>query len=518
MILRDYQDKAINQIREKLKAGHKRVLLALPTGAGKSHILGAIASRCIENGHKVLALMHRRQLVTQLSDMFKDCGVNSGIIMAGTDHSLENDCQIATMQTYNRRLKLCELEINKFYHNATVIMIDEAHHTLSKTYQTILGNYENKIVIGVTATPVLASGFGMGNYFDALVSPIGVGDLVKSGHLVPGVYYGPSNPDLTKVRTVMGDYHKGDLNKTMNQPQLVGDVVANWLKLGENRQTMVFAVKVSHSKALVAEFNKYGIPAEHLDAHHEDDERSDVLRRFRNGDTRVLSNVALYTEGTDIPEIGCIVLARPTKSLGFHLQMVGRGARPFDGKQNFIVLDHGGNIERLGYYEEEVEWSLDGKNLGFKKKPKPRQKKILTCKICAALFTGPVCPICGKRVEDYGKQIEAVDAELVRLKGSSKATMEEKRKWYSMFEYEKRRLGKSHSWILAQYKTKFGVWPVKMDNVWPIEPNQEVKNWLTSQRIRWIKRKQKEEKQKQTEKTGDLWTLTNSNQNVQAAG
>ena len=493
--LRDYQIKAVDLVREELRRGKKRVLLVLPTGSGKSHTLGFIANKCIENGHRVLALMHRRQLVTQLSEIFKDCGVDCGIIMAGTEHSLENKCQVATMQTYVRRLKLCEIEINKFYHDATVVMIDEAHHTLSKTYQKILENYENKIVIGVTATPVLASGMGMGNYFDSLVHPIGVGDLVQDGHLVNGIYYGPSTPDLTKVRTILGDYHKGELNKAMNQPKLVGDVVVNWMKIAENRKTMVFAVKVSHSKALVAEFNKYGIHAEHLDAHHEDDERSDVLRRFRNGDTRVLSNVALYTEGTDIPEIECVVLARPTKSLGFHLQMIGRGARPNNGKKNFIVLDHGGNIERLGFYEEEIDWSLDGKKIGFKKKPKPKEKKIMTCKVCAAQFIGPVCTVCGKRVEDWGKQIEAVEAELVKLKGSSKATTEEKRKWYSMFEYEKRRLGKSHSWLLAQYKSKFNVWPRGMDELGPIEPDHVVKNWLTSQRIRWIKRKQKEERE-----------------------
>ena len=490
MKLREYQTRAVEMTRNEIRKGNKRVMIVMPTGAGKTHILGDIASKAVEKGNKILAMMHRRQLVTQMVDRFSDTDIDCGIIMAGMDSELSKTVQVSTVQTYHRRLLLDEMMSNRFFIDAAVVMIDEAHHALSKTYQNILKHYPEKIIIGVTATPVLSSGIGMGEFFHAIVSPISVDALMKGGFLVPAVYYGPSTPDLSKVKTLAGDYHQGQLNDVMKQPKLIGDVVDNWLKLADNRKTMVFAVKVSHSKAIVEEFNRRGIQAEHLDAHHQDEERNDVLDRFRNGETRVLSNVALYTEGTDIPEIESIVLARPTKSLGFHLQMIGRGARPYPGKKDFMVLDHGGNIERLGFYEDEIEWSLDGKELGYRKKViREKEKKILTCSGCTFQFTGPKCPQCGLPVKDYGKKIEAVDADLVEIgkNGGKRMTTEDKKRWFAMLEYERRMRGYKPGWSANQYRSKTGVWPRGMDDVIPMEPDQSVKNWLTYQRIKYIK-------------------------------
>lgn len=497
MELREYQQNCINLIRDEVRKGKKRILLQLCTGGGKSHIMGAIAASAITKGHKVLALMHRRQLVTQLCERFSECAVDPGIIMSGEESSLGCQCQVATCQTYARRLKLEPIETNRFFIDASVIMIDEAHHALNDTYQKILSLYSDKIVIGVTATPILSSGIGMGQYFDSLVSTVTVQQLIDGGHLVKGIYYGPSTPDLSKLKTVAGDYEKTGLNKLMNNPKLIGDVVTNWLKLAGDKKTMVFAVKVDHSKALRDEFLKHGVTCEHLDAHSNDDDRSDVLQRFHRGETQVLCNVGLYTEGTDIPDLQCLVMARPTKSLGLHLQMVGRGARPYPGKDSFLVLDHGGNIDRLGFYEDEISWSLLGKELGYEKKVvRKKEKKLITCEMCSYIFTGPRCPQCGHMVKHWNKMIEAEEADLVELgKNRKKFTMQEKMQWYGMFMHEQRRLGKSHSWLLAQYKSKFKVWPRGMDDIGPIEPDQGCKNWLTYQRIKWIKSKQKQDRE-----------------------
>lgn len=490
--LRGYQKKTIELVRDEIRNGNKRILIVLPTGAGKSHCLGEIALGAVSKDNTVLALMHRRQLVTQLVDFFSQAGVHADIIMSGVESVLKSKVQVGTIQTYHRRLQLERLEDNRFFVQAAVCMIDEAHHALSKTYQTVLSNYEDKIIIGVTATPVLSSGVGMGNFFQAIVSPVSVQDLVDSKYLVPGIYYGPSTPDLSKVKTVMGDYHKTELNKVMNQPKLIGDVVENWLRLADGRKTMVFAVKVNHSKALCHEFQRMGIIAEHLDAHHDDDERNEVLDRFRSGETKVLSNVALYTEGTDIPEIECIVLARPTKSLGFHLQMIGRGARPYPGKKDFLVLDHGGNIERLGFYEDEVEWTLDGKELGYKKKQRKGEKRILTCDMCLFAFTGPRCPQCGHEIKDYGKKVAALDAELVELKGKKpEPTMLEKKQFFGMLEYYRRSKGYAPGWSAHKYKEKFKRWPKGLKDCGPIPPNDEFNRWMKYQFIKYIKAKEK---------------------------
>jgi len=501
MLLRDYQTKTVDSTRLSAKQGNKRILVVAPTGAGKSHIIGNIAVSAVEKGHKVLALMHRRQLVTQLAGFFRDAGIDPALIMSGEESELDKDVQVATCQTYLRRMKLHPIEENHWFIKASIIFIDEAHHVLSKTYQKILREYEDKIVIGVTATPILSSGIGMGTYFDSIVSEVGVQELIDQNYLVPAVYYGPSEPDLSKLKIIAGDYNKKQLNTVMNQPKLIGDVVENWLKLAGGLQTMVFAVKVDHSKGIRDEFIKHGINAEHLDAYASDEKREDVLRRFRSGDTQVLCNVGLYTEGTDIPEIECIVLARPTKSLGFHLQMVGRGARPFPGKKEFMVIDHGGNINRLGFYEDEIEWGLEGKELGYKKKiVRKKEKKIRTCKMCSFQHTGGTCPQCGYKIPDFGKLIEAEEAELVNLKKPAPASMEDKKRFYGMLEYLRRSKGYKQGWKAHKYKTKFKVWPRGMDNVGPIPPDAKFQNWMTYQNIKYHKGKKKRETKEEVRK------------------
>ncbi|MCP4570557.1 MAG: DEAD/DEAH box helicase [FCB group bacterium] len=492
--LRDYQAELVNSIRNELKAGHKKIIMALPTGAGKTFILADIAKRSIDNGHKVLALMHRRQLVQQMTDRFNDYNVDSGIIMSGNETELSKSMQIATIQTYHRRLQLDEAERNRFFVDASVVLVDEAHRSLSKTYLEALSNYEGKIIIGVTATPCLASGLGMGNYYDALVNGIGVDELIENGSLVPARYYAPSQPDLDKIKTVLGDYDKKELGKRVDNKKLIGDVFDNWARLAGDLQTIVFAVNVKHSRALCEEYVNHGVAAEHLDAHSTDEQRENVLNRLWAGDVQVVCNVGLYTEGFDYPAAGCIVLARPTKSMGLYRQMAGRGLRPSEGKSECVIIDHGGCIDRLGLIEDDVFWSLDGKSLGFKKKVvRKKEKTLMTCDFCSFIFTGRTCPQCGAEVKDYKAKVEAMDAKLVEVgKRKKKYTMQEKRQWFGMFEYYRRSKGYKSGWAAHKYREKFDVWPRGMDDVGPIPPDQGFKNYMKHLFIKWKKQKEKQ--------------------------
>lgn len=497
IVLRDYQKLAVDMVRAEIKKGHKKVLLVLPTASGKTFTLADIAKKTLDNGHKVIAWMHRRQLVDQMADAFKSFGIDCAKIMSGVEPALDCDCQIATMQTHLRRLKLSEIETNRWFIDASVCMVDEAHHILSKSYQNILKNYKDKIVIGVTATPCLSSGVGMGEYFDAIVQPVSIQKLVDEKHLVPGVYYGPDNPDVSSLKVVAGDYTKKGLGELMNKPKLVGSVVDNWLRIAGNKKTMVFCVNIAHSKALLDEFIAKGVTAEHLDSFSPDIEREETLSRFRSGETQVLLNIALYTEGTDIKEIEAICIARPTRSLGMHLQIIGRGARPNDGKDSFIIIDHGGNVARLGYYEDEITWGLSGKESSIKKKPRKKEKKIRTCKECTTLFTGAVCPTCGLEIKEYKKLIEAEEAELVRIGGKKKPvpTMAEKQRFFRMAEYHRRIKKYASGYPNCVYKEKFGVWPNGLKDVSPLEPDKSFKNYLTFRAIKYHKSQEKKQAQ-----------------------
>ncbi len=491
MALRKYQDDLVGVVREEVVNGKKRVLMVLATGGGKTHIMADIASRAVEKGKKVLALMHRRLLVQQMYDRFADCNVDAGIIMSGKETSLSCPVQIGTIQTYHRRLKLEEVERNPFFVDADIVFIDEAHRSLSKTFQEALANYPDKIIIGVTATPCLASGMGMGNFYDSLVDIISVQELIDNKHLVPARYYAPSKPDLDKIKTVMGDYDKKELGERVNQEKLIGDVYLNWARLAGDKQTIIFAVNVKHSKALCTEFVKRDVACEHLDAKSPDEDREDVLRRLVDGDVQVVCNVGLYTEGFDYPGAECIVLARPTKSMGLYRQMAGRGLRPSPGKSEVVIIDHGGCIERLGFVEDDVEWSLKGKKLAYKKKVvREKEKNIMTCDECSFVFAAKRCPQCGTEVKNYGKKIAAMDAELVEIgKNRKKFTMEDKRKFYGMLEFHRRSKGFTPGWTSHKFKERFEVWPNSFKNTSPIEPDTGFRNYMKHLNIKWAKSK-----------------------------
>jgi DNA repair protein RadD len=510
---REYQVRTVDMIKDCLRSGCKKVMVTLPTGAGKSIIQGIISKMCINRGNKVLALMHRRGLVDQLCDRFSLCGVDAGKIMSQVDAELSKKVQVGTIQTYSRRIQLEEYDIfsekniKPWQHNADVILLDEAHRSLSKTFQDILKSYKDKIVLGFTATPTLSSGVGMGNYYEKLIQPVQVRELIDCGALVHGIYYGLSAPDLTNIKMQKEDYEQKELGRRYNNKILIGDVVKNWTDIAFDKRTMVFAVNVAHSKALVHEFNKFGIAAAHLDAHSNDEKRNETLNRFKSGEINVLSNVGLYTEGTDIPEIECICLALSTKSIGRYLQMVGRGARPCPAilKKNFLILDHGNNIMEdgngHGYYEDPIIWTLDGKKISFKK-PSPKtikekaEKIKMKCSMCSAIFTGGQCPECHTKVPEYGKKIEAIEANLKRLNGPEKKERNKDKVailksmkptiLVGMLKDEANRLGKTDSWIRANYKNITYKWPKSLD-VRPVPASEELKSYLKYLRIKWIK-------------------------------
>lgn len=491
--LRDYQSGLIDKTRNSILDGNKKVIIVLPTGGGKTFIMAEIAKRSVDNGHKVLALMHRRQLVQQMQDRFRDYGLESGIIMSGEETDLDKNIQIGTIQTYHRRLQLYDTA-NPFFIDASIVFVDEAHRSLSRTYKEALGTYQDKIVIGVTATPCLSSGVGMGRYYNSLINGVDVQELVDNGYLVPGRYYAPSKPDLDKIRTIAGDYDKKELGKRMNQVKLVGDVYENWAKLAGGLQTIVFAVNVKHSRALCEEFQRHNVDAEHLDAHSSEERREEVLNNLMRGETQVVCNVGLYTEGFDYPGAGCIIVARPTKSMGLWRQMVGRGLRPYPDKKECVVIDHGGCVDRLGFVEDDVWWTLDGKKQAFKKKvERKKEKTIMTCEECSYLFTGNRCPQCGKEVTNYSKKIAALNAELVEVgKNKKQYTKLEKEKWYAQFEYYRRQKGYAPGWTAHKYKEKIGVWPRGMDSIPLSEPDSEFKNWMRYLAIKFHKKKAKE--------------------------
>lgn len=506
MYLREYQERAIGRLREALKSGHKKPVMVLPTGGGKSIIFGQVITNIVENGKKILWIVHRRNLVNQMKSVLENhFGIEPGVIMAGVEPDTSKPVQLCTIQTFARRMELDDLEYNRFMIPADVILIDEGHRSIAPSYQKVLNEYRDQVVMACTATPMRADGRGLGEIYDSIVDIASVKELTDQGYLAPARYFAPVQVDLAGVKTRMGDYIVKDLDGKVNRTKLIGNIVQNWLKIAENRKTVVFAVNVKHSKAICDEFIKYGIAAEHLDANSSDDERDRVFQRMERGDTTVICNVALYQEGLDVPDVACIVMARPTKSLGLYRQCCGRGLRPAPGKVDCLILDHGNVIEEHGLLDWDTEWSLDGKKKAWKKPKKETVDKLVKCRACHKVFMGAnVCPDCGTPVKSFGKKIVTVEAELEELGKKEKYNMGDKRNWYGMFKWYCREKGYSDGWIAHKYKEKFKVWPKNMDQVASVPPSEEFRNWIKYQNIKWAKSKRNEKSKNIMQRGGEL--------------
>jgi DNA repair protein RadD len=497
--LRAYQIRAIEQIelaidapfrslRERSPAKPEAPLYVLPTGAGKTVIAVSIINRAAEYGWRVLALTHRREILKQTS--LQIGGEDHGLILAGLNHDLAAPVQIASIQTLWARC----MRSSKFpLPPADLIIVDECHHVAARTWRTILQSYPNARLIGLTATPCRSDGRGLGNYFSTIIEGPQIPELIAKGFLVPTVYYAPVEPDLRGVQTRQGDYVINQLADRMNRDDLVGDIVSNWHKFGERRKTLVFCVDVAHSLHVRNEFVKSGVRAEHIDGTTPKPERDAALCRLASGETELIANCMVLTEGYDLPALGCIALARPTKQLGLFRQMAGRGLRPAPDKQNLILIDHSGAVYRHGLLEDRIAWTLDAtghaENPTHAKRARDTMRKLIACSQCNALRSaGEKCPHCGFLPQRPAEGIAFRDGALGRVNRNDPV---ERLRWHAMLTAIASTRGYKPGWIAYKYKEKFGTWP-PIREVAPMPPSPDVLAWVHSRMIAYAKARAKE--------------------------
>jgi DNA repair protein RadD len=402
---------------EELGTGQRRIVLVAPTGSGKTVIAAEIAKRAVEQHHYVLFLAHRREIITQTRDKLIAAGLSPGIVQAGLEKDLRPQanvqvCAIMTLWARAMRSKTMPLP------PGTVLFIDEAHHSRARTYQKIIESYPDAVLYGLTATPCRGDGRGLGNVFDTMIECPQVAALIVGGYLVKSRVYAPVPEDVAKgVKTQSGDYVISQLAGRMNTEKLVGDIVTHWHKYGQNRASVVFGVDVAHSVHIAAEFLNAGVRAENLDGSTPKGERDAILARLKSGETKVVSNCMVLTEGFDCPDIGCIILARPTKQMGLFRQMIGRGLRPAPGKTDVVILDHSGAVYRHGLPEDYVHWTLDvdrrAENPAQIKRKAGEAPKLRECPQCHVLITKLPCGSCGwMPAQRRGQDRDFLDGEL----------------------------------------------------------------------------------------------------------
>lgn len=454
--MRPLQAALLDSLAEAFRAGHKNIMVCAPCGFGKTEVATAILKKTHENGKRGAFVCDRLSLIGQTSERFDKYGLDHGIIQG--DHwryrpSLQ--IQLCSIQTLKKR----------GWPDGQLMICDEAH-VLPETLRNQLKT-RDRFAIGLSATPVTP---GLGKYFDVVINAATTNQLIAEHLLVPLRIFACAEPDMSGVKVVAGEWEEKETEK--RALQVVGDVVAEYLKHGQAKKFIGFAASIAHAEELQRQFIAAGINVATYTATDKAEDRDEVVAEFRKSDSNIrgVLSVEALTRGFDVADVSVLILARPLrKSLAVHVQMLGRVMRTAEGKTEATVLDHSGNCARFWdeqqqMFEVGVTELDDGKR---KAKPKPKDKpeaELTKCPTCRALHRAmPFCPACG---HEYPKKaaIEHVAGTLTELlaTGNRKALTDSL--WPQLCGYARRNRNSDEAaerMALALYKRITSTWPTK---------------------------------------------------------
>lgn len=398
MKLRPYQSITKESIYTLFHKGIKKVVMCKPTGSGKTVTFADIAAELIRSGFKVIVVVDRKELLDQAKEKLISYGLKPSIITGGRRGRLGAECYVATLQTL----------VNRTFPDVDLIIIDECHKQIfDKIFER--PEYKDKFYIGATATPKRSGKMTqLSDHWQELVVSVTIQELLKDGYLVPAITYGAKVEIPKNTKTKNGDWDEKELFKLFNKPKLYDGTVDNYLKFAKGTRGLCFNINIEHSKKTCEAFNAAGISSVHLDGSMDKATREKIIRGHKAGYFDVLHNVDILTTGYDDWEVETVVANLATKSLPKWLQIGGRGGRPTPmelrgvaghlQKSHFNLIDMGGNVWRMGFWEQEREWSLTHTTKEIID-PAP----VKECKDnengpgCGALIHASLkrCPICG---------------------------------------------------------------------------------------------------------------------------
>jgi superfamily II DNA or RNA helicase/predicted nucleic acid-binding Zn ribbon protein len=367
MQLRPYQLTAVDEIRGAFKEA-KRVVLCLPTGAGKTVVFSEIVRRVLEKGRGVAIVTHRRELLSQAGKL--------------------NRCDILMVEKLNNAIKRGKVDLSSY----DLLVIDEAH---IGNFRKILEGFEG-FVIGATATPV--SKPPMAQSYGRLINSVGIGELIAQGYLCNPITYAMHPVDTSKIATRMGEFTAQGLDDAFNRPKVYEGVVQEFCKRWREKKAIVFCVNIEASINTAEAFAKE-VGGERVYCVHSKQpsaERVALVEAFTASANGILVNCGIATTGFDCPDIEVVVVNRATKSVALWLQMVGRGSRPTANKSTFTILDFGENVHRLGFWQEARDW---GKAFaGMENKKGTGVAPVKDCPCCGAVLyaSARFCEFCGE--------------------------------------------------------------------------------------------------------------------------
>lgn len=332
--LRPYQAEARDAILSAWDEGYRKTLLVLPTGCGKTVVFASVTENQVRRGRRVLIMAHRGELLSQAADKLKVASGLDSVLEKAESSSLGSNASvtIGSVQSLAQEKRLARFPEDHFQD----IIVDEAHHCLSESYQRVLEHFPNANILGVTATPDRGDMKNLGEYFDSKAYEYTMPEAIRQGYLSPvKAQLIPLELDLGNVSISNGDYSAGEVGNAL-EPYL-NQIAQEMKKYCRHRKTVVFLPLIATSQKFCRMLNDLGFHATEVNGNSDD--RTQVLADFEAGKYDVLCNSMLLTEGWDCPAVDCIVVLRPTKVRSLYQQMVGRGMRLYPGKENLLLLD-----------------------------------------------------------------------------------------------------------------------------------------------------------------------------------
>ena len=371
----DYQEDMKERIEKALRL-HRSVMAQMPTGTGKTYLLTAVIDSFVSNNpiEKVWIVAHRRELVSQIDETVRKFHSYS----ASNTSSLLSSVKAMSIQWLMRHYDEIEEEPG-------MIVIDEAHHALAKTYKEMWERFPKAKFLGLTATPCRLNGKGFTDLFDVLVQSWGVPEFISKGRLATYDFVSIKSDGVTQrlidslqKRGADGDYQNKEMDMLLNKKPSIERLYQSLEEFGKDRKGIVYAININHAQKITKLYQEHGVKAIAIDSKTPATERQQDIEAFKKGDIQVLVNVDIFSEGFDCPDVEFVQLARPTLSLAKYLQMVGRGLRVAKGKKNCVIIDNVGQYRVFGLPSQVWNWNamFEGKLKVGKKKETPKEREF----------------------------------------------------------------------------------------------------------------------------------------------
>lgn len=359
--------------------------------------MAEIARRTTKNNNRVMFLIHRKEVLAQAIKTFKEQDVKMNLTTMGM------------VQTLTRRVDKLP--------TPSVILVDEAHHALAKSYQRILNKFPKAIVLLFTATPHRTGRMQLDQIADDIIVGQSIHELTEKGFLAPFRYFQPPNDFNSKLlkRGSTGDFTNESMQEAMST-KIFGHIVKQYKRIASGMQAVVYTYSIDSAVEIAHKFNSEGISAVEVDGTTPKEKRDLAVRKFREQEIKILVNVNLFTEGVDLPNVDCVIMARPTASLALYLQFSMRCLNPRPDK-TAIIIDHANNFKTFGYPDDDRDWKQAIKSGKQKSKSLLTDSgiSIVTCDYCFAVVKASEvkdgkCPICGKPIKVHeAKPVSDVD-------------------------------------------------------------------------------------------------------------